>query len=223
MKRILSLVSLCSTGLVIVAVALLQNGCEEAKGLLGLTVDPASVTLSTNGQIQVFAVTGVTNDMALPLTWTVSNEGLGQILSSGGYSAVYQRLAPNGVNTLTVRDQFDNEGLASIRQTAVAYSLELESSASSTGVLVNTAVTISIVTVDAQPPFAWRKVSGPGTLTADSGSRSAVYSSALPGTAAIEVEDANGASGVIGVLVRVAADDGGGDGDDGGGPGGLDP
>jgi len=223
MKQLLSLVSLCFAGVVIVAVALLQSGCEEAKGLQGLTVDPSSVTLTTNGQTQVFTVTGVTNDMALPLTWTVSNEGLGQIISSMGYTAVYQRFAPNGMNSITVRDQYDNEGFASIRQSAVAYSLELESSASTTGVVVNTAVTITIKTTDAQPPFAWRKVSGPGTLTADSGSRSAVFSSSVPGTAAIEVKDANGASGVIGVLVQAAGDDGGGDDGGGGGPGGLDP
>lgn len=220
MKRGLSLVSLCLMGLVVVVGALLQAGCEEAKGLQGLQVDPSAVVLATNGQTVVFSVTGVTNDLALPLEWTVGDASYGQIRYQSGYSATYQRLAPNGVNTISVRDQYDNEGYATIRQSAVGYSLDLTSSA--TSVVVNAAVTFTITTADAQPPFTWRKVSGPGTLTASSGSRSAVFTSGTVGIATIEVSDSNGASGVVGVMItEVVIDDGGDSGGGGGGAGGA--
>jgi hypothetical protein len=222
MKRICSLVSLVSMGSFIVVAGLLQTGCEEAKGLQGLQVNPSSVVMATNGQISVFTVTGgVTNEsLALPLTWRVSDEGLGRIVYSSGYVAGYQRFSPNGVNTIIVRDQYENEGYATVRQTAATYGLTLAASASS--INVNEAATITITTESAQAPFSWRLASGPGSLVGDSGSRSAVYTGDAAGSASISVTDANGASGVIGIVIKTVTDDGGGGGAGGtGGAGGA--
>ncbi len=198
---------------------LLQCGCEEAKGLRGLTVDPASVTLSTNGQSQAFTVTGgVTNEtLALPLTWSVKDAGMGTVAHSSGYTAIYERSAANGANTVIVRDQFANEGYATIRQLAeTTYSLEL--SAAKTTVSVGEGVTITVDSEEAQAPFAWRLVSGPGSVGAGSG-KTAVYSSSEVGVGVIEATDANGATGVIGITVTESTDGGGDD----GGPDGTDP
>jgi len=216
MKRAMSLFSLVGVAGAIVLAALLQSGCEEAKGLQGLQVDPPSAMLTTNGQTTVFTVTGgITNEtLALPLAWSVQDEALGRIIRSSGFTAIYQRSDRNGVNTVIVRDQYDNEGYATVQQSAAAYSLEL--SATATSISIGESATITISTASAQAPFAWRKRSGPGTVTGDSGSRSAAYSSTTPGVAVIEVKDANGASGVIAITV----DDGSGDGDGGGGGGG---
>jgi hypothetical protein len=216
MKRIFALVSLVSVGSFIVVVGLMQTGCEEAKGLQGLQVNPSSVVMATNGQITIFTVTGgVTNEsLALPLTWRVSDEGLGRITYNAGYVAGYQRFSPNGVNTIIVRDQYENEGYATVRQTAASYGLTLTASASS--IKVNEAATITITTESAQAPFSWRLASGPGSLVGDSGSRSAVYTSSTAGSASISVTDANGASGVIGIVIQAVVDDGGGAGGDGG-------
>ncbi|HAS82925.1 MAG TPA: hypothetical protein DCS43_09710 [Verrucomicrobia bacterium] len=203
----------------IVGGSLLQCGCEEAKGLKGLQVDPASVSLSTNGQTVAFTVTGgVTNEtLALPLTWSVRDAGMGTIAHHSGYTAIYQRSAANGANTVIVRDQFENEGYATIRQLAeTTYSLEL--TAEKISINVNEAVTITVTTESAQAPFTWRLVSGSGSVAGSSGA-SAVYSSSAAGTAVIEATDANGASGVIGITVIESSDGGGGD----GGPGGTDP
>ncbi len=220
MKSFLSSVSLCFIVAVVVIGLLLQTGCEEATGLQGLQVDPSSVVLTTNNQTVVFTVTGLTNEiLALPLVWTVQNADLGQIVFSGGYSATYQRSAPNGVNSITVRDQYDNEGYASIRQSAANYSLEL--SATDTSILTGEATTITITTASAEAPFSWRKVSGPGALTGDSGSRSAAYVASSAGTAVIRVSDANGASGVISIVVQEPPDDDDDGGGGGGGPGGA--
>lgn len=220
MKRAMSLFSLAGVGVAIVSAALLQTGCEEAKGLKGLQVDPPSTTLTTNDQVTVFRVTGgITNEtLALPLTWRVQDEGLGRITYSSGFSASYQRSDRNGVNTVIVRDQYENEGYATVKQSAAAYSLELASTA--TSISIGESATITISTDSAQAPYSWRKLSGPGTLTGVSGSRSAGYSSTTAGTAVIEAKDANGASGVIAITVIEpdVEDDGGGA---GGGAGGA--
>lgn len=216
MNRALSFSSLLGLAVAILSVALLQSGCEEATGLQGLQVDPRSATLSTNGQTTVFTVTGgITNEtLALPLTWTVQDEGLGLITRSSGFTAVYQRSSQNGVNTVIVRDQYDNEGYATVQQPESTYSLAL--TATDTSISVGEAVTITVTTASAQAPFTWRLVSGPGSLSGSGAS--AGYSSATAGTAVIEAKDANGASGVIAITVDDGSDDGGGG---GGGSGGA--
>jgi hypothetical protein len=217
MKRTLSLLSLFGALAGILVFSMLQTGCEEAKGLDGLTIDPSSATLSTNGQMVVFTVTGgITNEaLAVPLTWTVSNGALGSILFSSGLSATYQRTSVNGVNTITARDQYDNEGYATVNNTAASYSLEL--SATATTIEVGQATTITITTAGSTAPYNWTLRSGPGSVTGDSGSKSAAYTSTVAGTGVIQVTDANGASGVIGIVVQ---DTSGGSGGGGGGPGG---
>ncbi len=215
MKRTVSSLSFVISLIVILVCSMLQTGCEEAKGLKGLTVDPASATLTTNGQTTVFTVTGgITNEtLALPLTWRVSNAALGGILFSSGVSATYQRTSVDGVNTLIVRDQYDNEGYATIKQTAATYSLDL--TATPATITVGEGSTITITSTDSLAPYSWRLRSGPGSVTGASGSTSAVYTSSTAGTAVVEVTDANGASGVVGIVVESAASTGTGDGDSG--------
>ena len=95
-------------------------GCEEGGETVRLTVEPAYVVMS--GSFQTFTVTSSTNSasglrpLSFPLEWTVSNRALGSIRPSGNVSAVYTRTAANGVNVVTVKDQYDAEGYATIRQ-----------------------------------------------------------------------------------------------------------
>jgi len=210
MKRVLSFLSVLLVAFGIVSVAMFQSGCEEATGLEGLTIEPGNVTLSTNGQVVVLEVVGgITNrDLALPLTWSVSDANIGQIISSSGFRATYRRNSGGGTaNTVTARDQYDNEGYATIRHDAVGYSLTL--SASPATIKVGEASTITITSANSLAPYSWRKRSGPGTLTGASGSTSAAFTSSTTGSAVIEVTDANGASGVISVVVT-EEDTGGG-------------
>lgn len=123
MKRILSLLSFFCVLIAIGSFAMFQVGCEEAKGLNGLALDPASVTLSTNGQSVVITVTSGTNgNLALPLVWSVSDPTLGNVTPSSGFSATYVRSNVNGANTVTARDQYENEGYTSILQSEPAAS-----------------------------------------------------------------------------------------------------
>ena len=105
----------CST--VVVGVVLL-TGCETSKGTSGLDVSPSAVTLTDSTNSVTFEVTNVgTNTLALPLDWVVANASLGAISGASGTKATYVRSAANGVNTITVYDQYDNEGYAIVTQT----------------------------------------------------------------------------------------------------------
>ena len=61
-----------------------------------------------------------TNSLAtqilLPLEWSVVNPGMGRIMVSGGYSAVYESYGPRGQNYVVVHDQAGREGIAAIEQ-----------------------------------------------------------------------------------------------------------
>lgn len=116
------------TMVMIAAVAALLGtvGCEENTQRLAITVSPSSATLGGESNLVnsvVFTASPVqgvinTNPAALhyPLTWTVSDDSLGVITGSGGNSAVYTRTGGDGVNTITVRDQGDAEGVAVVTQ-----------------------------------------------------------------------------------------------------------
>lgn len=197
-----------------------QTGCEEATGVGGLEINPAQVTLSTNDMTVVLSVVGITNNtLALPLTWSVSDTGLGVLTASSGLTAVYRRSDRTGVNTITVRDQFEREGYAVVTQESTEEEEEESSfglTADSTSIQVNEGATVSIDGT-AIAPFTWT-LSGPGSLSAASGSRSAAYAAgASTGVAQITVTDGNGVAGSISITVSDSSTDG--DGGDVGGPG----
>ena len=94
-------------------------GCEEAKGLRGLSIIPnfADLTSGFTNFTQTFVVDPADlHDLSLPLEWRVANPQLGSITSQGGSSAAYTRSGLTGDNSIFVVDQFGAEGSASIRQ-----------------------------------------------------------------------------------------------------------
>jgi hypothetical protein len=99
-------------------------GCETGDGTAALTVTPTEVFLvgATNTVRLTVGSAGGTNTTAglrsrsLPLEWRVTNPALGQILESSGFVAIYVRSPQNGINTVTVKDQYDAEGFAVIHQ-----------------------------------------------------------------------------------------------------------
>jgi hypothetical protein len=100
------------------AVLWMGTGCEEADGLKGLAVSPATVTLGgSNAASAVEFTAAVSNNLALPLEWRVSDPSLGDIRSQSGAKAIYT-LNPGqkGDNVITVRDQYKNEGSAIVTQ-----------------------------------------------------------------------------------------------------------
>ncbi len=204
------------------AITLLAVGCEKAEGLLGLVLEPGAATLGEEDQTLLITVTGgVTNEsLALPLEWRVSNPALGSIEITGRASAIYRRTGRHGMNTVTARDQYKNEGFCVIEQVAglrpddsddppAVYEIALNASPASP-ISEGGATTISInMVTGVKPPYTWELVSGPGTLSAGTGSSSAVYSSTTVGIGVIRVSDGNGVQGLISIVVEDPGDDDG--------------
>jgi hypothetical protein len=100
------------------AVLWLGTGCEEADGINGVGVEPATATITlggSNGNTRVFSAQ-VSSSLALPLEWRVSDSSLGSIRSQSGSNAVYVANPKKGDNIITVHDQYDNEGSAVVTQ-----------------------------------------------------------------------------------------------------------
>jgi hypothetical protein len=102
-------------GLLSVATGLAIVGCESTQTTDNvINVTPASKTV-TNWETVVFtaaAMIGSNATLALPLTWSVSDPARGDIRASGGVTAIYEAKNLSGNNTITVRDQGDNAGIA---------------------------------------------------------------------------------------------------------------
>ena len=219
MKQPLSFLVCSVTCVALACVVIGLTGCEEAKGLSGLTLDPSSATLTPDSLTLTITVTSssaTNNDLALPIAWSVADASLGSVTHNGGVTAVYRSSGAIGVNVVIARDQYDNEGFTTIRQSASTYSIVLTASPGTT-IEVGTAATISIDGTDATGPFTWRLLTGPGAVTGGTGSRSAVYSSSVTGTGVIQVTDGNGVQGTVAIVVQDSSTGGGGG---SGGPGG---
>lgn len=203
-------------------VAMIVGGCEKVEGLDRLTLTPAARKLGPDEQSLSIGITnGVPEDpLAFPIEWRVSNPHLGTIQHNGGITAIYHRTGGTGVNTITARDQFKNEGFSVIEQMdAVTYFIDQAGSiyvialtaSPESPIIMGTATTLSItMTEGIKPPFNWQLLSGPGAVSAGSGSASAVYSSSSPGVGVIRVTDGNGVQGMISIVVQepIAADPG---------------
>lgn len=80
-----------------------------------------SSTTSTGTSTNDTSTTTITSNMALndlsyPLEWSVSNPAMGTIIRSSGDTALYRMNAVSGHQVITVRDQYGNEGYASVYQ-----------------------------------------------------------------------------------------------------------
>lgn len=105
-----------SGGLVMLAVAgLVLVGCETTETSdNAITVSPASVTLTNDWETVVFTASssGTNASLILPLQWSVSDPARGTLRATGGLTAVYEGNTLKGNNTITVKDQGDNDGIA---------------------------------------------------------------------------------------------------------------
>jgi hypothetical protein len=117
------------------AAALFGVGCEKGTGTQGLIIEPAVVEFAseqveqdtTNGTVTVqvdgddtvvFTVTSNSlRQLSFPLQWAVSRPDLGTITSASGPSAVYVRGRNRvGVNVVSAKDQYGEEGFATVYQ-----------------------------------------------------------------------------------------------------------
>jgi len=202
MKNVVSFACAVAFCVSIVISGFVLSGCEEAKGLSGLTIDPAATTLTREQTTVELTVTGgITNRaLALPLTWTVTDTALGRITHSGGLSAIYERTDHDGNNTVVARDQYENEGFATVLQTAAEYVITLTASPSAEMPAGTDTVSISVAANEsALAPFTWSVVSGGGSIIGGQGSPTAVFKSTDLNVSVIKCTDANGVSGTIAI------------------------
>ena len=209
---------------VFAALSCLTTGCEEASGLGGLGISAPSTILTTETRTLDLTATGLTtNDiLALPLVWSVSNPELGTLSGVSGLTAIYTRTTQNGINTVMVTDQYENEGYLALRQETSLYSLELtvtvDGAETTTIPPTSDSATISAASSDDESvsisPYTWSVVSGTGSIVGGQGSNTAVFQSNGEGSSAIEVIDGNGVSSSVSITQQA------GDGEGPGGPGG---
>jgi hypothetical protein len=107
-------------GLLLVGVAMIgirlgPLGCEQAKNISNVDVEPSQITLAGSSNVVQFTAS-TSGALALPLTWSVSDPSLGGFSSTAGSNAFYVRSVKNGDNVIFVRDQFDVQGSAVVSQ-----------------------------------------------------------------------------------------------------------
>jgi hypothetical protein len=181
-------------------------GCEEAKGLRGLRIDPSNVTVTPSSNTVVFTVTGVTNLLALPLAWSVTDPSVGTIIANSGYTALYRSSRRSGQNIVTARDQYGNEGHATVKHISEQYDLTVSASPATIPAGQNM-TTISVE--GGQAPYAWSVGdSNAGSIVAGGSGSSAVYRSYRAGSNAVTVRDANGVRASVAVVQAASSGSG---------------
>lgn len=116
--RFVHVASLLASVLLVVS-AVIFVGCEKSTGANPLVISPAVVSLQGSNSANSVTFTVSSNNLrtlSYPLMWSVSRPELGAITSSAGNSAVYVRRNETGVNIITVVDQYDETGQATVYQ-----------------------------------------------------------------------------------------------------------
>lgn len=211
MKKIILRWFSCSA-LLCLAVALVGvvfTGCESAEGLEGLTIDPSYVELGPGSNAVVFTVASVTNstarDLDLPIAWSVSNPSLGNIVSSSGYTARYSGGRGGGVNTVTARNQYGDEGRATVKHMAEQYAMAL---AASPNPIPSSASMATVTATGGVAPYRWWvDNSDAGSIASGGSSDTVVYRSKKAGQGIVHARDANGVVGSV-VITQEAGEGG---------------
>ena len=149
-----------------------------------LTIDPTSVSLSTNDITQVFTVSGGTS----PYSWGLSSSSLGSLSSSSGSSVTYTAAHVAGANTITVNDASSNSVTATATYTSSGpTSLAISPSSLS----LNTNVFKGKFTASGgSGSYEWLVTSESlGTLSASTGSSVTYTSKKVAGTNIVTVLD----------------------------------
>lgn len=182
---------------ILLLAGLAAAGCEESQETLN--VEPSSVTLSPSTNSVIFQVTGEATNatFATPITWTVSNPGLGTIANSSAFSALYVGGDGTGDNIVTARDNLGNEGFATVRRTGEAGTLTLTANPVSISADSDTSV---ITAVGGTAPFEWWTLdTALGRIISAADSDTAVYRSMQPGVNVVHARDVYGLTGTVAI------------------------
>ncbi len=101
-----------------VCTLILTTSCEDVTTDTTIRISPDAPEVNRNEVIVLTAAlaSGGTNNLFLPLEWSVSDPTLGTVVGRAGDTAVYQAGNRTGNNVIKVRDQTNNEGVTSVRQ-----------------------------------------------------------------------------------------------------------
>jgi hypothetical protein len=205
-------------------VAWLAVSCETAEGLAGLSLNQSDVSMGRDvEQLRFTVVGGISSNstLALPLEWRVSNASFGSITGASGLSATYVRNSRSGQNTVIVRDQYGNEGYATVNQLSSAgYAIELTVTVDGSVTTIipagqNTAE-ITVSGEGTQAPYSWSVTSGNGAIVSGQGGSTVVFRSNGVGSSAVQVKDGNGVVAATSVTQADEEDSGSSDGGDSG-------
>ena len=189
---------------VVLFVAAFMFGCESADDTYSLTLEPQEAELTSNGETQIFEVLqdDQTGELSTPIEWNVSDSSKGVIVSSSGYTAIYQMIA-DGVNIVYAHDQYGSKGYATVNPRAAQ---DTTSSSDDTLTVIATPSPIpagqnaSTVTVSrGVSPYSWSVGDSSYGVLDGSTAATTVYTSRRVGVNTIYVVDANGATGQINI------------------------
>jgi hypothetical protein len=181
--------------------ALVIAGCDQATNLTFISVTPSDVTLTPSNNMTTFTAGVETNDLlSLPLEWSLSDPSLGSIIQQSGNVCLYARSAKNGENIITVKDQLQNTGFATIHQAPEQSTLGL--SADPNPIILASGTSTTITLTGATLPVDWSVQNrGLGTIISSEG-ETAIYQASSTdaiGVNVIQVTDANGVSGTLAI------------------------
>ncbi len=188
-----------------VAMWLITTGCEKAdlNGENALVVTPGETTLSSVNQIVTLTVSAAatnTRPIIQPLSWSVSDDSLGDIVSAAGLTAVYLSSQKAGNNIITVRDQQDAVGIAVVVQDVEDANSLTVSPASITMSNANQMVTFRVTASGGYSmvePLSWSVAnSGLGEIVSTTGATAVYISTSRQGNNIITVRDSADAAGV---------------------------
>ena len=175
---------------------------QNVNDVVTLTVGPSLGGTTTN-VVSAVSTTGGLRDLSLPLTWSVVNPDLGQIVAASGRQAVYARTALPGINVVTVRDQYNAEGIATITQLVQtpdgeAGTLVLVASAPNATIENGQNTTTITVSSQGSSPYQWSvQDANMGQIVGTGNSSTETYQSSQPGDNLVTVVDAEGRVGTI--------------------------
>ncbi len=184
-----------------IVLGLFAAGCDQGKDIKALTVTPAHVELTQNNETVRFSVTDGLRDLSFPLTWDLSNRGIGSIVAREGADAEYVRLAP-GVNIVMVRDQYGAEGYATVTTPGAVdgpgagYNLLLTANPETT--IPEGINTVQVKVINGEPPFRWSVGNADkGRISAGGSGDTVIYESLTPGENTVICYDGNNVRGTI--------------------------
>lgn len=195
---------ICTSAVAAMAVLIGLTGCEKEENAVVITIFPNPIEITVSNDTVLLTATGGLRALSLPMEWSVSSPLLGTIDTAyRGDSAVYVSRDVEGVNLVTVRDQYGAEGHATITHvysspTGITDQVGVGLVASQGEIPVGQNTT-TITATNGVAPFAWR-VGDSSYGNVGASGNPVVYTSSRAGANTVYVTDRDGRQGQITIV-----------------------